>query len=152
MTGNKFVYYPRSADSYKDMTEEEYPDNSFRGDTRFTALEYMHKSSPTYDGSPFTYDFYSPYHDNNTITLAFAGQVPTPTKSITTSGGITVLSVQDYLRPFVGDFFIELKYSKFLELMGSEYGDQATLFISDYAYTDKVIDKLSEENDLPRPG
>ena len=42
-------------------TEAEYPDNSFRSYLRFAALENMHKNSPTYDGSPFTYDFYSPY-------------------------------------------------------------------------------------------
>ena len=145
MTENKFVYYPRSADSYEDITEAEYPDNSFRSYLRFAALENMHKKSPTYDGSPFTYDFYSPYHENNTITLTHAGMVPTPAKDITTAGGILVHVVQDYLRTFRGEYFIELKYSKFLELVGSEYGDQATLFISDYAYTDKVIDKLSEE-------
>lgn len=144
-TENHYVYVPRASASYTDITEEEYPEDAFRcSDICFLKLKNKYSLAENFDGTYYSFAFKSAEHPDGVALLKYHGEATAPKIYEKDENGNTVPKKQTVTDPFKGDIFIETKYSAFLRLVGDGYGDQVSLYVTDYAYTDRAIRDLNE--------
>ncbi len=141
-TDYNYVYLPRDPASYKDIAENEYPDDVFRATGKcFNNLKQLYKMTDNFDGKYYTFYFLSA--NDKFVPLRYYGVTTVPNVYERNEEGKLVVKEDNSFEPFAGNNFIEVKHSTFIKLIDEGYGDQVSMYITDYAYADRVIDELN---------